>query len=98
MTTKKFRITLLPNADSLCEKLAVLAAKSNGGQPVTLTQLKTVIDSYAIEYPTLYGDTVAELIGENLLHIDRKIGESWHTVAVIEEVEIMEPEMAAAEE
>lgn len=86
-----FRIQLLEGANSLCNTLVLLAAQTNGGaKKITLPMLKNVADSETILYPSLNINTSAELIGDNLLHIDTKVGESYKTVCVIEEVEIME--------
>ena len=71
-----FRISLMPNATSLAEKMAVMAAENNGGaRQFTLSQIKTVADGNLLEYPSLNKDTTCELIGDNLLHLDRKVGE-----------------------
>jgi len=89
--TTYFRIELCEDSNSLCQSLVILAAKSNGGENnVTLRQLKTVADSETILYPTANRDTTVELIGDTLLHIDRKIGDEYKTVCRIEEVEILE--------
>ena len=94
-----FRISLMPNATSLAEKMAVMAAENNGGaRQFTLSQIKTVADGNLLEYPSLNKDTTCELIGENLLHLDRKVGENYETVLAIEQVEIMEvPTLSAYE-
>jgi len=67
-----------------------MAAKSNGGAAISLNDLKTVVDGNRIQYPTLYGDITAEIIGENTLHIDMKIGEEYQTVCSIEKIEVLE--------
>ena len=37
-----YRIELRSGANSVCETIAIMAAKSNGGTPVTLEQLKMI--------------------------------------------------------
>lgn len=94
-----YRITLLPNADSMADKLAILAARSNGNEtPTTLAQLKTVMDGEKIQWPTLYGNTTCELIGDHILHLDRKVADKYETVLILEQVDIMEvPTLSAYE-
>lgn len=89
--TNYFRIQLFERSTNLCDSLVILAAKTNGGaRDVSLKQLKTVAEGQILQYPALNEDTTAELIGDNLLHIDTKIGDTYKTVCVIEKVEIME--------
>lgn len=85
-----FRVTLFSHADDLCEKLVAMAAKANGGAKISLKDIKTVSDGNSIQYPSLYGERTAEIIGGNMLHIDRKIGTEYHTVCAIQEVEVFE--------
>lgn len=89
MTKTHYRISLFPDCTSLCEKLAAMAAKSNGGAAYSLEQLKTVADGNILEYPTMNEGCTAELVGGCTLHIDRKIGKEYKTVLVIEQIEIM---------
>lgn len=94
MKKKMYRIALYKYANDVCEKLCSLAAKFNGGEnKLTLSQLATLVNAKAIEYPSLYGDCKPELIGENLLHVELKIGSDIHTIMSIEEVEILELEV-----
>lgn len=90
MTKTHFRISIFDYATELCNKLAAMAAKANGGSPITLEQLKTVAEGNILEYPSLNEGCVAELIGGHILHIDRKIGQEYKTVLAIEQVEILE--------
>jgi hypothetical protein len=91
MKKTTFRINLCEGSNSLCETLALLAAHSNGGKSkLSLSQLKTVADGKIIEYPYNNENTKAELIGNNLLHIDRKVGDEIRTVCSIEEIEVFE--------
>ena len=86
-----YRISLFPNSNPLAETLAVLAAKSNGYEKrYTLADLKTVADGQLILYPTLNSDTTCELVGDSTLHLDRKVGDSYETVLIINEVDILE--------
>ena len=87
-----YRITIFADAcNGISETLAVLAAKSNGGNFLSLAQLKSVADGKAIEYPSLYEGVHAELIGDNLLHVDMKRGDEYRQSLVLEMVEIFEP-------
>lgn len=86
-----YRITMTENANSACNDLAIAAAKSNGSKQIfTLEQLQTIYLNEQLKYPTICADSTAELIGDNLLHIDRKVGDDYETVLIIEQVEIME--------
>ena len=87
-----YRITLVPEfSNGLAEKLAVLAAKSNGSEkPYTLEKLKTVAESEKILYPTTNENTTCELVGGNRLHLDRKVGEQYETALILEQVDILE--------
>jgi len=87
-----YRTALFNGHNEPCEKLVLLAAKSNGGAAISLNDLKTVVDANRIQWPTLYGDLTAEIIGERILHVDRKMGEQYETVCRIEQVEILELE------
>ena len=91
MKRNYFRIELSDDATALCNVLVSLAAKSNGGEvKYTLEQMKTVADGNLIEYPNANKDTTCEIIGDTILHIDRKIGDNYKTVCRIEQVEIVE--------
>jgi len=86
-----YRIYLMENADGLADALANLAAKSNGrDKKYSLEDLQHVVKGQQLLYPSLYGETTCELIGDNLLHLDRKVRENYETVLAIEQVEIME--------
>lgn len=87
-----YRTALFSGSDTLCEKLVVMASKSNGGDFIPLTDLKTVADAMRIEFPIILGGCSVEIIGERILHVDRKIGEQYETVCRIEQVEILELE------
>lgn len=93
---KYYRITIYKNHD-LCDILVPLAAKSNGGQYLTLPELIAAAKARKMTYPTLCGEFTAELIGDGLLHIDAKTGaDTYETVLSIEEVEVYELEGWAA--
>jgi len=86
-----YRISLLPNSNSLAENLAVIAARVNGGlNAYSLEQIKTVADGNILEYPSLYPDTTCEIIGDHILHLDRKVGDNYETVLILEQVDILE--------
>ena len=87
-----YRITLFPQFyNKLAETLTLLAAKSNGSEkPYTLEDLKTVAESEKILYPTTNENTTCELVGNNRLHLDRKVGEQYETALILEQVDILE--------
>lgn len=86
-----FKIQLFAGATNLCDTLVLLAAKRNGGaRNISLNDLKTVADGQILQYPVLNKDTTAELIGDNLLHIDTKVSSEYKTVCIIEEVEVFD--------
>ena len=86
---KTFRINLFKGCNSLCETLAILAAKSNGSDvKLSLDQLKSVADGKIIEFPASNEGVTVELIGEHLLHIDRNMDDEWKTICSIEEIEV----------
>jgi len=92
MTARKiYRISLTENASQLAETLAILAAKSNGSEKkYSLEDLETVAKGETILYPSLNKNTTCELIGSHLLHLDRKVGESYQTVLILESVEVLD--------
>lgn len=94
MTSKKmYRITLLQDSNSLAETLAILAAKSNGlDTPYPLLDLQGVAKGQILLYPSSNENSTCEIIGENTLHLDRKIGNDYKTVLILEEIEVMEIE------
>lgn len=86
-----YRISLMENSEGLADTLANLAAKSNGrDKKHSLQDLQHVAKGQQLLYPSLYGGMTCELIGDNILHLDRKVGENYETVLIIEQVEIME--------
>lgn len=87
-----YRTALFNGSDTLCEKLVVMASKSNGGDFIPLTDLKTVADAMRIEFPIILGGCSVEIIGEKILHVDKPMGEQYETVCRIEQVEILELE------
>ena len=92
MNTKTiYRITLTEFSNSLCETLAIQAAKSNGSDnKISLEQLKMIADSEALLYPTTNADTLCEIIGGDTLHLDRKVVEDYQTGLILELVEVVE--------
>ena len=91
---KQYRISLYKGANQLAQELAVLATKSNGGEYISLTELKGIVDGQKRLYPIYNKGVQCEIIGESVLHLDKPV--SWEelpcTVLVIEEVEVMELE------
>ena len=88
--TKQYRIKLFSGADSLAQQLAIIAAKANGGQWVTLNDLKMDVDVEKIKYPSLYGGYTGEIIGDKILHLDTPGRDAYQTVMAIEEIELLE--------
>lgn len=96
-TKKQYRIAIYDHSNGLCDTLATLACKFNGGQnTLTLKQLQMVCDGNAIQYPSLYEGCKSELLEPDILHIERTIGKETHTIMSIQEIEVLElnmPEM-----
>ena len=92
MKRTMYRITLFPQfSNGLAETLAVLAAKSNGSEKgYTLEDLKNVAEGQKILYPTTNENTTCELLCGNRLHLDRKVGEQYETILILEQVDILE--------
>ena len=73
--------------------MAILAAKSNGlDTPYPLLDLQGVAKGQILLYPSSNENSTCEIIGENTLHLDRKIGNDYKTVLILEEIEVMEIE------
>ena len=91
---KQYRISLYKGANQLAQELAVLAAKSNGGEYISLTELKGIVEGQKRLYPLSNEGVQCEVIGDTLLHLDCPVrGEKLNkTVLVIEEVEVYELE------
>lgn len=87
---KQYRIKLFEGADGLSKEIAILAAKSNGGAYLPIEKLQGVVEAEKLLYPSMNGGKQAEVIGENLLHIDMDVGGKIETVLSIEEIEVME--------
>ena len=91
MTKKIYRISLFEHSNNLAETLAVLAAKSNGYEKkYTLQDLQDVAKGQCILYPSSNENTTCELLDNHTLHLDRKVGEDYKTVLIIEQVDILE--------
>jgi len=91
---KQYRISLHKGSNQLAQELVILAAKSNGGDGITLTELKGIVEGQKRLYPLSNEGVQCEIIGESLLHLDSPVrGEELPcTVLVIEEVEVVELE------
>jgi hypothetical protein len=85
---KYFKITLFEGANSLCDKLAAMAARANGGHDLTLKQIYTVAEGNRLEYPALNKDISVTLVNNSLIHIDglRPNGD-YEPILIIEEIE-----------
>jgi hypothetical protein len=89
-----YRVSLFPNSNSMCDTIALFAAGFNGGKNAyTLEDLRVTAQGYKMLYPSLSDECNVELIGENTLHIDRKVNDQYETVLSIEQVEILELEL-----
>jgi len=98
-STKEYRIKLFSGADQLAELLILLAAKSNGGQWVSFSQMQSLVEAKKLEYPTLYKGYTGEIIGDKIFHLDVPAGEGeYKTVLAIEERELFEVEETISEE
>lgn len=77
--------------NDMAEEAAKLACLYNGGS--SMYDLSFIQAQCALKksiYPSDYSDTTIEIIGENTLHIDRKIGDNYVTVLAINLVEVWE--------
>ena len=94
MKKQMYRITMTENASMLCKNVVSAAALSNGAtnpeKRVSLEGLKGIYQHECFEFPSTGKNSTAELIGKNILHIDQKVGETYETVCIIEQVEIVE--------
>ena len=91
--TKEYRIKMFPGADKIADMLIKLAARSNGGQWVTIPEMKSFVESKKVFYPAEFRDHSAEIIGDKILHLDVPAGGGeYKTVLSIEEVELLETE------
>jgi hypothetical protein len=91
---KQYKIKLYSGAPALAGELAILAAKSNGGDTITLSELQGVFKAQKRLYPVSFEGSECEIIGDTILHLDCPVsGEKLNkTVLVIEEVEVFELE------
>lgn len=90
MKQKHYRITLSEGANSLCEKIAGLAARFNGGnEAYSLENLYHVIMGNLVEYSGLNKGFKADLTGR-FLNIDLDKGTEVVNVLNIEEIELFQ--------
>lgn len=89
---RMYRITMTEKANFMCKDIVIAAAISNGNPEkwVSLEGLKGIYQHRCFDNPANAKDSTAELIGNNTLHIDQKVGDNYETVCIIEEVAIME--------
>lgn len=88
-----YRITLLPNHNILCQELAIAAARSNGlpeSKKTTTRELEVIFKHECSKYPTSNENMTFEPIGDNLVHVDRKVLDKYETVLILEQVDILE--------
>jgi len=88
-----YRISLLPNHNLLCQELVIACARSNGlpeNKQVSIEELKGIFYIGCQQYPVANADMTFEVIGETLIHVDRKVGDNYETVLILEQVDILE--------
>jgi hypothetical protein len=92
MISKKiYRITLFPNAPSVCEQIALLAAKSNGSEkPLSLSDFESIIKLKKFEYPRVNDGVNHSLIDDNLLIVDYERDGDINPALTVELVEVFE--------
>lgn len=91
MKKTMYRITLMPESNQTCADMAILAARSNGREEkLSLESIKGFFESEKLRWPSLNDNSQCELIGDHLIHVDRKVGEDYKTVLIIEQIEIVE--------
>lgn len=90
MKQKHYRIILLEGANTLCEKIAGLAARFNGGnEAYSLENLYHVAVGNIIEYSSSNKGLKADLTGR-FLAIDLNKGDEVVNVLQIEEIELFQ--------
>jgi len=85
---KMYRITLGNDYSHLTQTLVLTAARSNGGKYKPLNELISIAETMLL----VNDGYVVEPIGNTLLHIDKKEGDKYINVLILEEVEILEME------
>ena len=86
---KQFRITLFQGASTTAETLAIIAAKSNGGEKVTLNDLEAMFKLKKHEQPATNNSATLISIDAHTLHLDDMVDGKIETVLIIEEIEII---------
>ncbi len=88
---RTYYAALYPGYTDLCRQLVWLACANNGGnKEQTIQDLANIVKAECTLYPSLNADINPEIIGDDTLHIDRKIGDKWETVCIIEMRETFE--------
>ena len=92
MKSKKiYRITLFPNAPTVCETIALLAAKSNGSEKqLGLSDFESIIKLKKFEYPYANAGVNHSLIDDNLLIVDYEKDGDINPALTVELVEVFE--------
>jgi len=95
-STKKYSIELMSGANTLCCELAILAARSNGGDITTLSDMVAFANIEIKQAPYSNEKVTVSLIGNTLL-----LDKETENLLIIEEREIMEleevPEISSEE-
>jgi hypothetical protein len=87
---KQYRIAMF-DCNKPAETIALLAAKSNGGNYVSIKQMAGFIDYEVLLYPTLYDGLVARVIDDNKLYVDLLQPDGrYKNILFIEEVDVFE--------
>ncbi len=81
-----YRIELY-STDGLAKDISVLAALSNGGKYIPLTDMEMIVKSDVLRYPSLYNG-ISVTISENTLLIDKTVGDKTENLLCITEVEV----------
>lgn len=98
MTKRQFRLQTFGESTPSVDRVILTAAKSNGDNPISLKQLANLGKGWAEMHDHPKSETQFELIGDHTLRIDAKGRDERETLAVIEEVEVYEPESVIEED
>lgn len=97
-STKEYRIKHFIGSDKIADLLIKLAAKSNGGQWITLEEMQEMVEGKKILYPEEFSKHKAEILNGKLLHLDIPFrGGEYKTVLSIEEIDLLESDFEIEE-
>ena len=86
---KQFRITLFAGASTTADTLALMAAKSNGGENITINDLNAIFKLKKFENPATNSQAQFVIVNDHTVHLDDMVGGEFKTVLIIEEIEIL---------